>query len=288
MAFSQEIWTFLKKAQKDLEDMGLTQEQARHEACLLVSTTLGIRPPEVYVYEKPLRPQEKRRLWTLLRERLTGRPLAYVLGEIEFFGRLFYVAPGVLIPRPETEILVETVLTRLPQKASRVLELGVGSGIFSLTLALERPGLSVIGVEISPQALKIALKNRRRLGLEKQVHFVKGHWLTPFRPAPLFAALVSNPPYIATKEWPRLDAEVRRYEPQEALLGGDDGLDFIRETLAKAPAYLCPGGFVFLEIGYQQAPVVKELAEGLDYTVELVRDLLGHQRVVVAQYQAKT
>ncbi len=286
-AFSQEIWTFLKKAQKDLENIGLTQEEARHEACLLVASVLRLKPLEVYVYPKPLRPLQRQRLWSLLEERLSGRPLAYVLGEVEFFGRPFYVAPGVLIPRPETEILVETVLRYLPKGHVILLELGVGSGIISLTLALEHPEIYVIGVEKSPQALKVAQKNRKRLGLEKRVHFVQGNWLTPFRPKPHFWALVSNPPYIAAEEWEHLDKEVRQYEPQEALLAGEKGLDFIKETLTKAPAYLLPKGFVFLEIGYRQAAAVKEIAQALAYNTHFQQDLSGHQRVLVAQYDSK-
>ncbi len=260
---------------------GLSAEEARREALLALAHLLGKRLPEVYL--QPEVPEETRRQFLrMMEERARGVPLAYILGEVEFFGRPFLVSPGVLIPRPETEILIESVLEHVGNRAEPVLELGVGSGCVSLTLALEAAKLRVFGVEKSAAALEVALKNRRRLGLEGKVFFFRGDWLEAVKPRPYFRALVSNPPYVAPEEWASLAPEVREHEPREALLGGRDGLSFIRRTLEEAPRFLRPGGLVFLEIGYRQREKVEELARSLGYDCSFARDLLGHDRVLVA------
>ncbi len=273
LAFGEEI---LKKA-------GLSKEEARREALLTLGHLLEKRPLEVYLVPE-VSEETASRLLSILKKRAQGVPLAYLLGEVEFFGRRFLVSSGVLIPRPETEILVESVLKHL-QKGP-LLELGVGSGCVSLTLALEAPELEIFGVEKSHKALRVALENRKRWGLEKKVHFVLGDWLTPFKKRPFFKAVVSNPPYVAEEEWPFLPPEVREHEPREALVGGKKGLSFIKRTLKEAPAFLIPGGFVFLEIGYQQRKSVEELALQLGYRCLWIQDLLGHARVLVARLKA--
>lgn len=266
-----------------LQILGLSLEEAEVEARLLLAEVLGCKPLEIYVYERPPTEDEIALFERLLKARLSGRPLAYVLGEVEFFGRRFVVSPGVLIPRPETEILVETVLQYLPDGPFWLCELGIGSGVISISLALEHPGFRVVGVEKSARALNVAVNNRRRWGLEARLHLIRGDWLSPLKPGSRFKAIVSNPPYVAPEEWADLPQEVREYEPREALLAEESGLFFIRKTLEEAPSYLLPLGYVFLEIGYNQAPRVKRLAENLGYEVSFHRDLLGYKRVLVAR-----
>ena len=274
---ARELLLFGKKV---LEAAGLPSAEAERESLLILAYLLRIRPLEVYFYPEDVSPIQEQ-FQQILTARKKKIPLAYLLGEVEFFGRSFEVAPGVLIPRPETEILVEAVLQRL-QGPAWILELGVGTGCVALTLAAEG-GFYALGVEISPRALAVAQRNRQRLNLIQKVHWVRGDWLAPIKPGPRFEALVSNPPYVSKAEWPELSPEVRLHEPREALWGGEDGLDFIRKTLREAPWYLKPGGYVFLEIGYQQREQVARLARELGYHVEFVKDLLGHARVLVAR-----
>ncbi len=267
---------------KRLGQAGLPEDEAQREALLALAHLVQKRPPEVYLLSQV--PEEiATRFREIIENRAQGRPLAYLLGEVEFFGRPFWVSPAVLIPRPETEILVESVLEFLGGQTGLVLELGVGSGCVSLTLALEAPKIKILGIEKSAQALQMALKNRRRWGLEERVFFLQGDWLRPLKPKPAFIAIVSNPPYVSREEFLSLPLEVREHEPQEALLAEEEGLFFIRQTLEKAPCFLRPNGAVFLEIGYRQRERVEELAIKLGYRCLFKRDLLGYDRVLVAQ-----
>ncbi len=277
------IYSLLQKNISLLQDKGLKKEEAENEIRLILAHLLKIPPLKVYFYEDELTEATIRRFQEILEARLRGIPLAYLLGEVEFFGHRFFISPGVLIPRPETEILVETVLETLTCRPARLCELGVGSGVISLTLALECPDFHLFGVEISSTALEVACKNRKHWNLEEKVFFIQGDWLEPFKRGPLFEAIVSNPPYIAPEEWSELPPEVRDYEPKEALLAQEQGLAFIRRTLEQAPAYLRPGGYVFLEIGYNQASLVASVARGLGYRISFKRDFLGFKRVLIAR-----
>ncbi len=277
------IYSLLQKNIPLLQERGLKKEEAENEIRLILAHLLKIPPLRIYLYEEELPKDIVRRFQKILEGRLKGIPLAYLLGEVEFFGHRFFVSPGVLIPRPETEILVEAVLETLPCGPARLCELGVGSGVISLTLALECPDFCVFGVESSSAALKVACKNRRYWNLEEKVFFIQGDWLAPLRKGPFFEAIVSNPPYIAPEEWPELPPEVRDHEPKGALLAEEHGLAFIRRTLEQAPDYLRPGGYVFLEIGYNQASLVASMAKGLGYRITFKRDFLGFKRVLVAR-----
>jgi len=277
------IYSLLQKNIPLLQERGLKKEEAENEIRLILAHLLKIPPLRVYFYEEELPKDIVRRFQEILEGRLKGVPLAYLLGEVEFFGYRFFVSPGVLIPRPETEILVEAVLETLPCRPARLVELGVGSGVISLTLALECPDFRVFGVESSSAALKVACKNRKYWDLEEKVFFIQGDWLEPLRKGPFFEAIVSNPPYIAPEEWSELPPEVKDHEPKEALLAEEHGLAFIRRTLEQAPDYLRPGGYVFLEIGYNQTSLVASVAKGLDYRITFKRDFLGFKRVLVAR-----
>lgn len=217
----------------------------------------------------------------LLRRRLDHEPLAYILAWREFYGRRFAVRPGVLIPRQETEVLVEVALDRIPTGASqRILDIGVGSGAIAITIALERPNTRVVGVDVSPEALAVAASNASALGAA--VELVEADL---FPPGPTqFDLIVSNPPYVA-----RGDAigEGVAFEPELALYGGGDGLEVFRRLATEAPARLASGGTLLVEIGAGQAHAVESIfQDGGWETQDARRDLDGHLRVLVFQKPA--
>ena len=238
-------------------------------------------------HDQPLADDELARFKPLVQRRIRREPVAYIVGEKEFWGMALAVAPGVLIPRPDTECLVETVLEKaLPADGGtprRVLELGVGSGAIVLALAKERPENRYIGIERAVPTLNLARQNAQRHGLADRIAFLAGDWFGALRPDENgFDLIVSNPPYIASGVLADLAPEIVRYEPQPALDGGDEGLDDIGRILSRAPAYLVPGGHLVLEIGYDQAGAVRRLAEatGAYGEMTLRRDYGGHDRVV--------
>lgn len=214
----------------------------------------------------------------LLQRRLLGEPVAYLLGEREFFGLMFKVTPATLIPRPETELLVELALSRIPQQGfCRVLDLGTGSGAIALALAHARPDVEVLGCDASTTALAVAQVNARQLAIVNAA-FIHSDWFDAFT-AQKFNIIVSNPPYIAAGD-PHLARGDVRFEPISALVSGGDGLHDIRQLVAHAPDYLEPGGWFFLEHGYNQATQVRELLQqaGFD-AVFSACDLAGIERV---------
>ena len=220
----------------------------------------------------------------LIGQRREGWPVAYLTGQREFWSRSFRVGPGVLIPRPETELLIELVLERLPADThASLLDLGTGSGIIALTLAAERPGCSITATDASADALAITQENARRLGIS-QIRYLKGHWLDPLAADDRFDLIVSNPPYIAAAD-PHLAQGDLRYEPQQALASGSDGLDALREIIDRSLAHLHPGGWLILEHGYDQADAVTALLTKGGYRdISQYRDLQGHPRASVARY----
>lgn len=188
-----------------------------------------------------------------------GEPLPYILGQAPFFGRDWHVAAGVLIPRPETEHLVEGVLENAPDGAL-IAELGTGSGIIAGTIALERPQFSLWATELSPVARAVARRNWEELGA--RVHLLEGaldDWLGPLRPLPAFDCIASNPPYIPSEEIENLQTSVRDFEPRLALDGGADGLNPYRQIVAGGRAYLRKGGFVALEVGHDQRGAIEDI-----------------------------
>ena len=212
-------------------------------------------------------------LQTAAARRAAGEPLAYITGTKEFFGLQLVVDPRVLVPRPDTETLVEWALAVLPMDApARVVDLGTGSGAIALALKATRPHLEVLAVDSSRDALAVAAGNAQRLALE--VEFVHSTWLQTVGGA--FDAVVSNPPYIAAAD-PHLHALT--HEPAQALASGTDGLDDLRTIITQAPAQLRPGGWLLLEHGYDQAGAVRALlvAAGLQ-AVQSRRDLAGIER----------
>lgn len=263
-------------------------DSPRSTAEILLGHALGLARIDLYLrHDQPLTDHELARFKPLVQRRARREPVAYIVGEKEFWGMALAVAPGVLIPRPETECLVETVLEKtLPTKGGtprRVLELGVGSGAIVLALAKERPENRYVGIDRSAATLNLARRNARRHGLADRIALAAGDWFRALRPdGKGFDLIVSNPPYIASGVLSTLAPEIARYEPALALDGGDEGLDAVALILSQAPAHLGPGGHLVLEIGYDQADAVRRLAEatGAYGDVNVRRDYSGHDRVV--------
>ncbi|CAG9934272.1 protein-(glutamine-N(5)) methyltransferase [Candidatus Nitrotoga arctica] len=214
----------------------------------------------------------------LLQRRLRGEPVAYLLGEREFFGLMFKVTPATLIPRPETELLVELVLSRIPQQGlCRVLDLGTGSGAIALAVAHARPDVEVLGCDASTTALAVAHANAQQLAIANAA-FIHSDWFEALT-TQKFNIIVSNPPYIAAGD-PHLARGDVRFEPISALVSGSDGLHDIRHLVAHAPGYLETGGWLLLEHGYDQAAQVRELLQQAGFDVVFSAcDLAGIERV---------
>ena len=241
------------------------------EARLLLAHATGFSEAAVLAFpERSLSPEAEQRFMDFAARRRDGEPVAYILGRKEFYSLSLAVNPAVLIPRPETELLVELALQR---EFSTVLDLGTGSGAIALAIKKHRPRARVVAVEASAAALEVAKRNGVALGLG--VEWRHGKWFSGLDER--FDLIVSNPPYVATGD--RHLAELR-YEPASALVSGADGLDAIREIVAAAPAHLLPGGWLFLEHGIGQDAAVRELLEraGLE-EVQTWPDLAGIPRV---------
>ncbi len=224
------------------------------------------------------------RFRALAARRAAGEPLQYLLGEWEFLGRTFRVDPRALIPRGETEAIVEMARAAAPA-ARAILDAGTGSGILAVSLALERPEARVVAVDRSEAALALARTNARLHGVSGRVGFVASDWLSSLAPHPLFDLAVANPPYVPRLDAPHIDRTVSAHEPHLALFGGDDGLDAVRVLLRELPARLLPGAPFLFEIGYGQASEVSGLVEESPrFSLEDVRlDPAGIPRTVVAR-----
>jgi release factor glutamine methyltransferase len=219
----------------------------------------------------------------LLTRRAQGEPLAYLVGRWEFWSLELAVGPAVLIPRPETELLVELALARIPPEAPwAVADLGTGSGAIALAVATERPACRVTATDLCPAALAVAQANARRLGLA-DVEFLAGDWCAPLEKR-RFHLVLSNPPYVATGD-PHLGAGDLRFEPRLALTPGPDGLAAIRLIAPAARGHLYPAGELLLEHGYDQGAAIRRLLADLGYVaVETVTDLEGRERVTLGRF----
>jgi len=260
-------------------------ESPRLNAELLLAHVLGKKRIDLYLeFDRPLGDSELNPLRELMKRRAAGEPLQHLLGTVEFHGRIFVSDRRALIPRPETEELVE-LLTRLPEKPARLLDVGTGSGVIALTLASEWPDAAVDGVDISPEALALASENAARLGLADRVRFLQSDLFTGLPPetAP-YGLIVANLPYIPAAEIPTLSREVR-HDPLGALDGGPDGTAVIRIFLDQARAHLVPGGTVALEIGAGQSELLLEHLRLLGYKdARSPADLSGITRFLFATY----
>ncbi|MDD3581185.1 MAG: peptide chain release factor N(5)-glutamine methyltransferase [Desulfobacca sp.] len=269
--------------------------EPRAAAQVLLAHCLGLERIELYLqYNKPLTAEELASFKTLIRRRLTGEPTQYITGHQEFWSLDFLVTPAALIPRPETEILIEAVLEQVQQPDSPlakgpVLDVGTGSGVLAVVLARTLPDPWVVALDLSATALALAQENARRLGAADRISFVQGDLSQPLAPGPTFALIVSNPPYVPTGDWQRLPRETRDFEPRAALDGGPDGLAVIRRLISTAHQYLLPGGLLALEMGQGQAEAVLDLiAQQAAYgPAQLRRDYQQIQRVVLVRRSEK-
>lgn len=253
----------------------------RLDAELLLARVLGVDRMGLYLrFEEEVRDDQRAQFRELVKRRAIDRvPVAYLTGVREFWSLEFKVTPEVLIPRPETELLVQTVSGLRP---SRVAEIGTGSGAIASALALELPEVSILAVERSRPALSVARENLEALGVAERVMLVEGDGLGPVGPG--FEVIVSNPPYVPGAEIAELEPEVQ-HEPREALDGGPDGLRLIRELCRDAPSRLVGSGRLVLEVGAGQAPPVSQLMrEAGAAGIETVRDLAGIERVVTGRF----
>jgi len=263
-------------------------EDARAEAWLLLSISLGRERAELMAGAAATPDVEQAaRLGALVRRRVAREPIAYLMGEKEFWSLAFEVGPGVLIPRPETETVVEALLAEVALRtaALRLLDLGTGSGCLLLALLSELPSATGLGIDDSAEALATAGRNAARLGLAARAGFAQGHWGEGLTGA--FDIIVSNPPYIAEKEWPGLQPEIRAFEPEAALVAGPDGLAAYRALASDCARLLARDGLCALEIGHGQADAVAEILarHGLQIT-QRRRDLAGIERCVVVRHDA--
>ena len=220
----------------------------------------------------------------LVERRLAGEPIQYIFGETEFYGLPFLVTPDVLIPRPETEHLVEKALELAAQFiAPRIVDLGAGSGAIAVTLAHQLPHAQITAIDLSSAALAVARENAERNGVSSRIRFLCGNLLAPVAEE-RFEIVVSNPPYVPSGDRASLAVEVRDYEPALALFAGGDGLEIYRRLIPAAFAALIPGGFVALEIGFGQSPAIAELLAVSGFErIEFVQDLQSIPRVACAQ-----
>jgi len=260
-------------------------EEARAEAWLLLAAATGReRAALVAGPGDALDPVARARLDEMLARRLDREPMAHILGEKEFWSLPLVVGPGVLIPRPETESVVEAALDAVSDRQARlcVLDLGTGSGCLLLALLSELPNATGVGVDASGHALAVAKVNARRLGLAQRASFAVGDWGCGLDGP--FELIVSNPPYIRAADWAGLQPEIRDFEPPAALLAGPDGLDAYRALAPESLRLLATDGSLALEIGFGQADAVTAIlaAHGL-HVNERRRDLAGIERCLIAR-----
>jgi len=227
--------------------------------------------------DRPLSSDEAARLDALVARRLRGEPIAYIVGRREFFGLDFQVGPAVLIPRPDTELIVELALERLPQGAARLLDMGTGSGAIAVAVAHTRPDAAVTALDVSPDALAVAQANAAANGA--RVRFLHSSWFDALDAAETFDVIASNPPYIAAGDDHLAQGDLR-FEPVGALTDHADGLSALRTIIAGSPRHLVPGGWLLLEHGYDQAAAVRALLLDAGFTdVQSWQDIAGIERV---------
>jgi release factor glutamine methyltransferase len=278
-------WTLLsllKWSTSYLEERGF--DEARLHVELLLCRVLNLSRVALYLnFDRPLTADELAGFRAMFTRRIAHEPLQYILGDTEFMGITLAVGPGVLIPRPETEQLVEEVLAAIRERRDlSILDIGTGSG--NIPIAINHfSGLPVISIDVSQEALTLAEGNIRRLGL-RGITLVKGDIFDDVLPGEVFDVIVSNPPYIPKADMQALQPEVQLHEPSIATTDGADGLTCIRRICAFSVRRLRPGGMLFAEIGYGQSEAVREIIRDAGLTlVDIVRDHSGIPRVVKAQ-----
>jgi release factor glutamine methyltransferase len=270
-----------------LETNSVARDSAivRLEAEVLLGHVLNVPRSHLYAWpEIILTKQQETYYQELLKRRRQGEPIAYLTGKKEFWSLELQITDATLIPRPETELLVELALARLPTNSSAlVIDLGTGSGAIALAIATERPQNRVLAIDNSPAALTVAQANAQRLGINN-IEFIQSDWFTNLTTMPA-EIIVSNPPYLATDD-PHLQQGDIQYEPPLALVAGTDGLTAIRQLIEQAPPYLVDHGWLLLEHGYTQGKTVRKIFEQQGYVaVTTYNDLAGLERVTMGKIQ---
>ncbi len=289
-----DVWTvnrILQWTTGFLEQKGV--ESARLESELLLAHARNCQRIRLYTdLDVALTDDERTRMRELVKQRAQRVPLAYITGRREFYGRDFRVGPGVLVPRPETETLVDRCLERIDKtRPAKVCEVGFGSGCVAITLACQRPNLTVVASDTSPDAMKFATLNAGEHKVAERVQLVSGDGFEPIRAVmpERFDGIVSNPPYVREDEMAGLQPEVAQHEPREALVSGEDGLVLIRRLVAEAPELLVPGGWMALEMDPAQCEGVAEMFRQAGFeAVETIKDLSGNDRIVEGNLAADT
>lgn len=262
-------------------------ETPRLDAEVLLAHARGCRRIQLYTdYDAELPEAVRSQMRELVQRRAKAEPVAYLVGHREFFSLDFLVTPAVLIPRPETETLVLEVLTLAKTLSQpRLVDLCTGSGCVAIAVARNCPQATVTATDCSAAALDVARANVHKHQLEGRITLRCGDLFAALEASDRFHLVMSNPPYVPTAEIPRLAADVRAFEPREALDGGPDGLEVIRRILREAPPHVLPGGWVLLELSPEQAPAVQQFAQSLDAygEIALIKDLTGRPRVLRAR-----
>lgn len=288
MAESKTIEALLAWARQALGQAGV--ENAAQESRWLVAHTLGLDNHHLASKaEQPVSGERWAHAESLVSRRAAREPLQYILGTQEFCGLEFHVSPAVLIPRPETELLVQESLRVVDFGTEAVLaDVGTGSGCVAVTLATILGKARIVAVDRSPEALAVAKGNAERHAVADRIDWMEGDLLSPLRERGLAGrvdVIVSNPPYIAEADWAGLQPEVREFEPRSALIGGPNGTEFHERLLRESTEYLVPGGSLVMEIGQGQLPAVQRMAEcmGGYGPLYVVKDEAGIERVVIVQ-----
>jgi release factor glutamine methyltransferase len=281
-------WTIIKLIQWAANYFGSHNiDSPRTTAEILLAYALNARRIDLYLrYDQPLNFDERDRFKTLIKRRLNREPVAYIVGCREFWSMDLEVTRDVLIPRPETECLVEKALERLTRSSNLqpkfILELGTGSGAVILALASENSRHFYFGTDISINAIRVARRNALRHGLNAKVHFIIADWLSAFKVQPgLFDLIISNPPYVRSGELVKLQPEIQAYEPLAALDGAEDGLQCLRQIIQSAYLYLKPAGVLLLEMGDDQKTQLNQIINecGQYEAIEFYKDYSGYDRI---------
>ena len=252
---------------------------------MLLAHILACSRIDLYaLFEADVSPADRARFRELVKQRAKGEPVAYLVGRREFYSLDFAVSPNVLIPRPETELLVgEALAATAKDLESSVLDLGTGSGAIAITIAVHRAAARIVATDISDAALQIAAENAKSHGVADRIAFTRSNLFDKLEKGVHWDVIVSNPPYIRDREMPGLPVDVRDFEPLQALCGGSEGLDVLIPIIEQSPAYLRQGGWLFLEFGIDQEQALRSAAEHAFESVRIVSDFGGRPRVIMAR-----
>ena len=286
---SNPMITVLEVVQKTTDFLaGKGVESARLNAELIIGHALGLKRMQLYLqFERVLAEAELEKIRPLVKRRSQREPLQYIVGDTDWAGVKLKVDKRALIPRPETELLVERVVERLAAPPARILDLGTGSGAIALALARRYENAAVTAVDASDDALALATENGKALGLADRVNFFKSNWYDALPANEPYDLIVSNPPYLTSEETAAAEPEVRVHEPVSALTAAEGGLADLRVIIAGAAKFMKPGGLLALETGIaQHAELVRLLGEAGFSGAESLRDLTGRDRFVVARAAA--